>query len=131
VVQEGFPKLPVYLRTHYTKWQQNQRVRDAVAKAAPGEARLREINAGFGMTSAAATETRTVTVLMPPTMPQPQGTLMLQPVLGVVWWLEGLWLGEHHQLGEMILRNTGEERMLGLEKCVICAANIVYNMVEA
>jgi hypothetical protein len=102
-----------------------------VAKAAPGEARLREINVGFGMTSAAATETRTVTVLMPPTMPQPQGTLMLQPVLGVVWWLEGLWLGEHHQLGEMILRNAGEERMLGLEKCVICAANIVYNMVEA
>ena len=79
-----FPKLPVYLRTHYTKWQQNQRVLDAVAKAAPSEARLREINAGFGMTSAAATETRTVTVLLPPTMPQPQGTLMLQPVLGVV-----------------------------------------------
>ena len=42
-----FPKLPVYLRTHYTKWQRNQRVRDAVAKAAPGEARLREINAGL------------------------------------------------------------------------------------
>jgi hypothetical protein len=35
------------------------------------------------MTSAAATETRTVTVLLPPTMPQPQGTLMLQPVLVV------------------------------------------------
>jgi hypothetical protein len=42
-----FPKLPVYLCTHYTKWQQNQRVRDAVAKAATGEARLREINAGL------------------------------------------------------------------------------------
>ena len=64
--------------------QGRQRVRDAVAKAAPGEARLCEINAGFGMTSAAATETRTVTVILPPTMPQPQGTLMLQPVLGVV-----------------------------------------------
>ncbi len=33
-----FPKLLVYLCTHYSKWQRNQRVRDAVAKAAPGEA---------------------------------------------------------------------------------------------
>ena len=39
-----FPKLPVYLRTHYSRWQQNQRVRDAVDRAAPGEAMLHEIN---------------------------------------------------------------------------------------
>ena len=45
--------------------------------------------------------------------------------------MEGLWLGEHHQLGEMMGRNAGEERKLGLKKCVIGAANIVYNMVEA
>ena len=31
-----FPKLPVYLRTHYSKWQRNQRVCDAVANTAPG-----------------------------------------------------------------------------------------------
>ena len=81
-----FPKLPVYLRTHYSKWQQNQRVRDAVAKAAPGEARLCEINvnAGFGIQSASTTEAITmVPVLLPPTMPQPQGTLV-QPVVGVI-----------------------------------------------
>jgi hypothetical protein len=125
-----FPKLPVYLRTHYTKWKRNQRVRDAVAKAALGEARLREINAGFGMTSAAATETRTVTVLLPPTMPQPQGTLMLQPVLDVV--VGGTMVGGAPPTrGEMMGRNAGEERMLGLEKYIIGAANIVYNMVEA
>jgi hypothetical protein len=43
-----FPKLPVYLHTHYSKWQWNQRVRDAVSKAAAGEARLRELNAALG-----------------------------------------------------------------------------------
>jgi hypothetical protein len=78
-----FPKLPVYLRTHYNKWQRNQRVRDAVARAAPGEARLREINAGFGIKSAAAAKGTMVPVLLPPTMPQPRGTLV-QPVLGVI-----------------------------------------------
>ena len=40
-------------------------------------------------------------------------------------------MGEHHQLGEMMVRNGGEERMLGLKKCIIGATNIVYNMVEA
>ncbi len=55
-----FPKLAVYLRTHYSKWQQNQRVRDALAKAAPGEARLHEINAGFGIQSAATTTKATM-----------------------------------------------------------------------
>ena len=78
-----FPKLPVYLRTHYTKWQRNQRVRDAVAKAAPGEARLREINVVFGTQSTAASEATVVSVLLPPTMPQLQGTLV-QPVVGVI-----------------------------------------------
>jgi hypothetical protein len=43
-----FPKLPVYLRTHYTTWQRNQRVRDAVRRAAAGEIRLRELNARLG-----------------------------------------------------------------------------------
>ena len=77
------PKLPVYLRIHYSKWQQNQRVRDAVAKAAPGEARLRVINAGFGIQSASTTEATMVPVLLPPTMPQPQGTLV-QPLVGLI-----------------------------------------------
>jgi len=79
-----FPKLPVYLHTHYNKWQLNQRVRDAVAKAAPGEVRLREINAGFGVQSAGTAEATMLPVILPPTLQQSPGTLMLQPVVGVV-----------------------------------------------
>ena len=78
-----FPKLLVYLRTHYSKWQRNQRVHDAVAKAAPGEARLRELNAALGLKPAATTEAAMLPVILPPTMQQPPGTL-LQPVEGVV-----------------------------------------------
>ena len=81
-----FPKLPVYLRTHYGKWQRNQRVRDAVAKAALGEARLRELNAAtFGLYLQPSTTTRTAMmgVTLPPTMQQPPVAL-LQPVVGVV-----------------------------------------------
>ena len=39
-----FPKLPVYLRTHHTAWARNQRVKEAVRKAAPGEAVLARLN---------------------------------------------------------------------------------------
>jgi len=39
-----FPKLPVYLRTHHTAWVRNQRVKEAVRKAAPGEAVLARLN---------------------------------------------------------------------------------------
>ena len=78
-----FPKLPVYLRTHYSKWQRNQIVRDAVAKAAPGEARLRELNAALGFKPATTTKAAMLPVVLPPTMQQPPGTL-LQPVEGVV-----------------------------------------------
>ena len=39
-----FPKLPVYLRTHHTAWTRNQRVKEAVRKAAPGEAVLTRLN---------------------------------------------------------------------------------------
>ena len=78
-----FPKLRVYLCTHYSRWQQNQRVRDAVDRAAPGEARLRQINAAFGIQSADTTEVAMVPVILPPTMQQPPGKL-LQPVVGIV-----------------------------------------------
>jgi hypothetical protein len=78
-----FPKLPVYLRTHYSKWQRNQRVCDAVVKAALGEARLCELHAAFGIQSAATREATMMPVILPPTMQQPPGTL-LQPVVGVV-----------------------------------------------
>ncbi len=55
-----------------------------LAKAAPGEARLRKINAGFGIQSAATTTKATmVHVLLPPTMQQQPGTLV-EPVLGVI-----------------------------------------------
>ena len=75
----------------YSKWQRNQRVRDAVAKAAPGEVRLREINAGFGIQSAATTVATMVPVMLPPTMLQPPGTLV-QPVVGVI--VGGTMVGE-------------------------------------
>ena len=39
-----FPKLPAYLRTHHSKWIRNQLVREAVEKAAAGEAVLRQMN---------------------------------------------------------------------------------------
>ena len=52
-----FPKLPVYLRTHHTKWLRNQRVRDAVAQAATGEAKLRALNLAMLPRATAATAT--------------------------------------------------------------------------
>jgi hypothetical protein len=71
----NFPKLPVYLRTHYRKWQRNQRVRDAVAKAAPGEARLCELNAALGFKPPTTTKAVMLPVVLPPNMQQPPGTL--------------------------------------------------------
>ncbi len=52
-------------------------------RVAPGEARLHEINAAFGIQSAASTEVTIVAVILPPATQQPPGTL-LQPVVGVV-----------------------------------------------
>lgn len=43
-----FPKLPVYLRTHFAQWQRNKRVQDACQKAASGIERLKAINAANG-----------------------------------------------------------------------------------
>ena len=60
-----FPKLPVYLRTHHSKWQRNQRVKDAVERAAAGEAQLRELNARTGPVPATA-----LPPPLPPAMPQ-------------------------------------------------------------
>ena len=39
-----FPKLPVYLRNHHSKWVRNQRVREAMEKAEKGDIVLRRIN---------------------------------------------------------------------------------------
>ena len=36
-----FPKLPVYLRLHFSNWQYNQRVKDAVNKSLSGEKKLK------------------------------------------------------------------------------------------
>ena len=41
---EVFPKLPVYLRTHYANWLRNVNVREAVKVAAKGKAFLKQIN---------------------------------------------------------------------------------------
>ncbi len=40
-----FPKLPVYLRTYFTQWQHNQRVRDAVENSVVLSSKLKDINA--------------------------------------------------------------------------------------
>ena len=71
-----FPKLPVYLRTHYSRWQQIQRVRDAVDRGAPSEARLREINAALGIQSDATTVVAMVPVILSPTILQLSGILL-------------------------------------------------------
>jgi hypothetical protein len=39
-----FPKLPVYLRLHFTKWEHKQRARDAVKNERSGTALLEEVN---------------------------------------------------------------------------------------
>ena len=37
------PKLPAYLRTYFSTWQRNQRVRDAVDRAAAGKEKLEKL----------------------------------------------------------------------------------------
>ena len=54
-----------------------------MAKSAPSEARLHEINAGFGIQLAGTTKATMVPVMLPQTLQQLPGTL-LQPVVGVV-----------------------------------------------
>ena len=39
-----FPKLPVYLRTHYSSWIHSENVRQAVRRAASGDAALKMLN---------------------------------------------------------------------------------------
>ena len=82
-----FPKLPVYLRTHHTTWLRNQRVRDAVTKAASGVEKLKRINAATMYASShpssavplsstgAHTSRSRPTVTVPPTMPQPSAKM--------------------------------------------------------
>jgi hypothetical protein len=112
-------KLPVYLCTHYSKWQRNQRVRDAVAKAAPGEARLHELNAALGLKPAATTEATMLPVILPPTMHQPPGTL-LQPVEGVV--AGGTMVGgapPTRGVGQTTKRQKGKDNV-GIVRCRHC-----------
>jgi hypothetical protein len=54
-----FPKLPVYLRTHFTKWQHNQLVRDAVEKNIGSQAKLQSINKTTCISDTALIETIT------------------------------------------------------------------------
>ena len=39
-----FPKLPVYLRMHYERWERNQRVKDAVKSSKTELQLLQEVN---------------------------------------------------------------------------------------
>ena len=98
-----------------------------MAKAAPGEARLHELNAAFGIQSAANTKAKMMPVILPPTMQQPPGTL-LQPVVGVV--VGGTMVG-----GAPPTRGDGKklkakEARTRLEE-LGGAANIAHNMGKA
>jgi hypothetical protein len=83
-----FPKLPVYLRFHYSNWLHNQHLQDSVTRLASCEDRLCELNASFSVgksTDAAGTGNEnvsatnaTIFISMPPTMPQPPDS-MLRP----------------------------------------------------
>ena len=74
-----FPKLPVYLRTYHSLWQRNQRIKDALAKASSGIARLKALNAAMMPTAtdtapaaeAAPLPAVALAVAFPPIMPQP------------------------------------------------------------
>ena len=48
-----WPKLPVYLSTHYKAWERNQRVRDAAERVAPGAELLTELFAAANETAPA------------------------------------------------------------------------------
>ena len=84
-----FPKLPVYLRTWYNKWQHNQQVRETVGRCVSGRGRLREINSAStdttemthplpvssGNPPVCLTHTE-VRVELPPTMPKPNVSMI-------------------------------------------------------
>ena len=82
-----FPKLPVYLRRHYSNYLHSQQVRDAVANAAPGEVKLRQLNEQFGVEALLRERNTTVdanptlylmpTVTLPPTISQIPDTQLL------------------------------------------------------
>ena len=75
-----FPKLPVYLRRHYSNYLHSQQVRDAVANAAPGEVKLRQLNEQFGVE--ALLRERNTTVDANPTLYlMPTVSLCHQPFL--------------------------------------------------
>jgi len=85
-----FPKLAVYLRTWYNKWQHNQRVREVVSRCASGRERLREINSAStdktplthplelpsGNATVRLTHTE-VRVGLPPAMPKPNADMIV------------------------------------------------------
>ena len=118
-----FPKLLVYLRTHYSKWQRNQRVRDAVAKAATGEARLRELNAatfGLYLQPSTTTQTAMMGVTLPPTMQQPPCTLLQLAECAVV--VGGTMVGGAPPTrgdGNRIKRHRGKDKV-GRVRCRRC-----------
>jgi hypothetical protein len=82
-----FPKLPVYLRRYYSNYLHSQQVRDAVANAAPGEVKLRQLNEQFGVEALLRERNTNVganpalylmpTVTIPPTISQIPDTQLL------------------------------------------------------
>ena len=95
-----FPKLPVYLRTHYNKWMHNRKVQDCVARLATGEARLCELNESFttsnaanaavvaggnndSTTNAPALANDAFLISIPPKMPQPPDSMLRSEGEGV------------------------------------------------
>ena len=65
--KEIFPKLPVYLRTHHKTWERNNRVRDAIKRAGPGNVALLALNAAtFNASLDAAASITTAAIVAPP-----------------------------------------------------------------
>jgi hypothetical protein len=83
-----FSKLPVYLQRHFSKYLHSQQVRDAVANATTGEAKLRQLNEQlcaeelmYERNTKIDTDNPNLYVMppitMPPTMSQIPDTLLL------------------------------------------------------
>jgi hypothetical protein len=120
------PKLAVYLRRHYSNYLHSQQVRDAVANAAPGEVKLRQLNEQFGVEAllrernthfdANPTLSLMPTVIMPPTISQIPDTQLLPSegrvaVAGtIIGGAQSTWEGENQSI-----RKRGKDK--SVRKC--------------
>ena len=74
-----FPKLPVYLKQHFTEWQRNQRIKDTLRASQP---EIDALLASFA-TSIASVRTQTASAEEPAPAPVPANTPAATPVPAV------------------------------------------------